>query len=143
MPHIKRALFAELDPLTLYRILQLRSEVFVVEQECAYLDLDGSDTDPTTVHWWAETDDGPTVIAGLRVLQRDESSEIGRVVTSPTHRRHGVGRLLLARALDDCGRPVTIKAQSRVVPWYATFGFAPSGAEYDEDGIPHTPMRLR
>ena len=138
---VRSAALDGVPPDRLYRILQLRSEVFVVEQDCAFLDPDGRDLDPGVIQWWLEDDRGG-VIAALRVLPLAEGWEIGRVVTAAPARKQGHARHLLLAALASCGRPVVINAQSRLVPWYTTFGFGPSGPEFLEDGIAHVPMRL-
>ena len=137
---LHQAAFADLSPSTLYGILQLRSQVFVVEQNCVFLEPDGRDADPTTMHWWA--DQGGAVVSYLRMLRRAGEAELGRVVTAPAVRGQRLAGALVTQALADCGRPVVIKAQSRLVPWYVTFGFVSTGPEFDEDGQPHTPMRL-
>ncbi|MCW2495475.1 GNAT family N-acetyltransferase [Jatrophihabitans sp.] len=132
---------AEIDPVTLYKILRLRSDVFVVEQECVYLDLDGRDLEPSARQVWAEEDD--EVLAGLRLLvDADGSARIGRVVTAPSARGAGHAAALMQRALElSVGVPVVLEAQSHLAGWYARFGFEVSGPDYVEDGIPHTPMR--
>ena len=131
----------ELDPLTLYRILRLRSEVFVVEQECVYLDLDGRDSEPTARHLWIV--DGDEVVATLRLLADPGGVlRIGRVATAPGVRGRGLAADLMTRALELAGRvEVVLEAQSYLAAWYARFGFEVSGADYLEDGIAHTPMR--
>jgi ElaA protein len=139
---VRSAAFADLSPDTLYEVLRLRSEVFVVEQECVFLDLDGRDTEPDAVHLWLASDG--VVIACARVLpDAGGGSSIGRVVTARPHRREGLGTALLTAALALAPRPVAINAQSRLLAWYADFGFAPDGDEFVEDGILHTPMVLR
>lgn len=132
--------FASLPPATAYQLWALRSAVFVVEQDCVYLDLDGRDTEPGTLHLWVE--ESGEVLATLRVLQDGEVLRIGRVATAAGHRGRGwAGRLLVA-ALEPAGdRDVVLDAQSHLVPWYAGHGFAVSGEDFVEDGIPHTPMR--
>jgi len=132
---------AALDPLTLYAILMLRVNVFVVEQECPYPELDGRDAEPSTVHVWAEQDEH--VLATLRLLREaDGSARIGRVATAAAARGQGLAALLVARALELAGPvPVTLEAQSHLADWYARFGFVRHGRDYVEDGIPHTPMR--
>lgn len=135
------ATFGELTPYELYAILRLRIDVFAVEQWCVYQDLDGRDLEPTTRHAWVPSDDG--VLSYLRVLGEPGSEVIGRVVTAPHARGRGLGRLLMDEALERCARPVRIEAQSYLLGWYGTFGFEPCGAEYLEDGIPHTPMVLQ
>jgi ElaA protein len=131
----------ELGAAPLYGILRLRAEVFVVEQDCVYLDPDGRDLEPSTRHLWVEEDGH--VIACLRVLREpDGASSIGRVVTTPAQRSRGLAAALVKQALVDAPRPVRIHAQSYLVDWYGRFGFTPSGAEFLDDGILHTPMVL-
>jgi predicted GNAT family N-acyltransferase len=132
--------FADLTPYRLYDILRLRIDVFAVEQWCVYQDLDGRDQEPETLHGWVECDGA--VASYLRVLGSPGAQVIGRVVTAPGFRGRGFGRLLMTDALARCARPVRIGAQSYLLDWYAAFGFAVSGPEYLEDGIPHTPMAL-
>jgi len=136
------ALGGELPASALYGILRLRSEVFVVEQACVYLDPDGRDLEPSTRHLWIE-DEG-TVVAAARVLREaDGATSVGRVVTAPTHRSRGLAAELVRTAIaTTTSRPVRINAQSHLVDWYAGFGFEVGGDEFVEDGIPHTPMVL-
>lgn len=142
MDRVVEALGGELPAPVLYGILKLRAQVFVVEQACAYLDPDGRDLEPSTRHLWLE-DDAGAVISALRVLAEvDGASSIGRVVTAPSHRCHGLAADLVRAALVDAPRPVRINAQSHLVEWYARFGFSVAGDEFVEDGIPHTPMAL-
>lgn len=139
---MRSAAFADLDPFTLYAILRLRVDVFVVEQACAYPELDGRDTEASARHHWIEEDG--SVVACLRVLtEPDGSTRIGRVATAPHARRRGHAARLLVSALASVPRPVVVHAQSHLASWYATFGFAREGADFLEDGIVHTPMRLR
>ena len=130
----------------LYRILRLRCEVFVVEQACAYLDLDGRDLEMATVHVWADPDPAaPTVAAALRVLSEPgDVRRIGRVATARGWRRQGLAAGLMGRALALCGgAPVVLDAQAQVAGWYEERGFEPTGPAFVEDGIPHVPMRRR
>ena len=138
--HVAR--FAELTPDTLYGILRLRSDVFVVEQECAYPDIDGRDLEPDAWHLWIEADG--EVVAYLRVLEGppDGALRIGRVVTSPTARGQGLAAALVHKALAETMGPVVLDAQSYLVEWYQGLGFTVIGDEYLDDGIPHTPMKL-
>ena len=138
---VHRARFDELSGGTLYRLLQLRSEVFVVEQECVYLDLDGLDTAPDTVHLWLA--DGPQPLSYLRILHVDGVARLGRVCTAPAARGSGLAGVLLTAALAgiDPDLPCELHAQAKVVPFYQRHGFAVCGPEFDEDGIPHVPMR--
>lgn len=137
----------ELDPVTLYRILQLRVDVFVVEQACPYPELDGRDLEPTARWLWA-TADGQ-LVATLRVLfDAERVARIGRVATAAGARSSGVGGRLLNFALAEIagaelGPEITVllDAQSQLQGWYQRFGFVQDGPEYLEDGIAHVPMR--
>jgi ElaA protein len=140
-PVVRWARFADLTPYELYSAIRLRVAVFAVEQWCVYQDLDGRDTEDTTWHGWVPGPGGE-VLSYLRVLGTPGDEVIGRVVTDPAARGQGLGALLMRSALDRCARPVRIGAQSYLLGWYGAFGFVPSGAEYVEDGIPHTPMTL-
>jgi ElaA protein len=138
---VRDATLAELDATTLYRILALRSEVFVVEQNCPYLDADGRDLEPGARQLWIERDGA--VLATLRVLVDDDRTmRIGRVATTKDARGAGLAARLMDRALelaDD--REVVLGAQAYLYEWYARFGFVRDGDDYVEDGIPHVPMR--
>lgn len=126
----------------LHAVLLLRSDVFIVEQACAYPDVDGRDLDPTTIHLWLAAADGE-VASYVRVLAEPGGGHrIGRVVTSPKHRGQALASRLIDGVLEWAERPVVLSAQSHLVGLYARHGFAVDGAEYVEDGIPHTPMRL-
>ena len=137
---VRVAAFAELPADTAYRLWALRSEVFVVEQDCPYLDLDGLDAEPSTRHLWVERGGAP--VATLRLLDEGAHLRIGRVATRAAHRGAGLGAALVDVALALAGeRAVVLDAQSHLVDWYTGFGFEPSGRGFVEDGIPHTPMR--
>ena len=139
---VRDATLTELDPLTLYRILALRSDVFVVEQQCVYQDLDGRDAEPAARQLWLERDG--EVLATLRVLTDDERTlRIGRVATAKSARGAGLAAALMRRALELAdGHDVVLDAQTYLFDWYASFGFVRDGDDYVEDGIPHVPMRL-
>ena len=139
---IQVARFAELSPTVLYGILKLRSDVFVVEQECLYSDIDGRDLEPDALHLWSETEGA--VVAYLRVLNGPPAgaSRIGRVVTAPSARSQGLGAELMHKALAATMGPVVLDAQSYLVDWYRALGFQVVGDEFLDDGIPHVPMRL-
>lgn len=129
----------EVAPRTLYALLQVRSAAFVVEQECAYLDADGRDLEPGCVLWWAERDG--EVLSTLRVLLDGADRVIGRVATAPQARSLGVaGALIEATLAAEPGRTFHLGGQAHLAGWYGRFGFAISGPEYLEDGIPHVPM---
>jgi ElaA protein len=132
----------DIDPAVAYEILRLRSEVFVVEQACVFLDIDGRDLEPSCRQLWLEDGDGH-VVAAARILDEGDHREIGRIVTRPDARGRGLAAELIRHALARSAGPWTMKAQSRLVGYYATFGFEPDGDEFDEDGILHTPLRRR
>jgi len=130
----------ELDARTLYAVLRLRSEVFVVEQACVYLDPDGQDLQAW--HLLGLAEDG-RLLAYARLL---DGPKIGRVLTAPQARGQGQGRALMLEALAECarrwpGQAVSLQAQAYLQGFYASLGFAPVSAVYDEDGIPHIDMR--
>jgi len=140
--HLYDRAFADLDTTTLYALLKLRSDVFVVEQACPYPELDGRDTEPTTRHLWlAEEPAKPQ--SYVRILaEPDGSARIGRVCTAASARGRGLSRRLMEAALTRTGdRPCVLDAQSYLVDFYRSFGFTVVGPEYIEDGIPHVPMR--
>ncbi|HEX6872443.1 MAG TPA: GNAT family N-acetyltransferase [Micromonosporaceae bacterium] len=140
--HVAR--FADLDTATLYALLRLRTDVFVVEQHCPYPELDGRDTENGTRHLWFAASQAPAdPLAYLRLLAEPEGwIRIGRVCTAAKARGGGLSGRLLAAALDMIDADtVVLDAQSHLVGFYARFGFAASGPEYVEDGIAHVPMR--
>jgi ElaA protein len=132
--------FDELDTRTAYAVWQLRADVFVVEQNCVYRDLDGRDDEPGTRH--VVLRDGDELLGYLRVLDDGDHARIGRVVLARAARGRGLADPLMRAALDAIGdRPVVLDAQSPLAGWYASFGFEVTGEEFLEDGIPHVPMR--
>lgn len=134
--------FGSLDGATAYAVWRLRQDVFVVEQECAYPDLDGRDDEPGTQHVLLREDD--ELLGYARVLDDADTWRIGRVVLARRGRGRGLADVLMRAALAVAPeRDVVLDAQSPLVGWYATFGFETDGEEFLEDGIPHTPMRLR
>jgi len=136
---VRVASFRDLDTTTLYAILQLRSDVFVVEQNCPYNDLDGRDLEPGTRHVWLSRDD--EILAYLRILDDGGVERIGRVVTARAARGAGNARRLMDQALTVIGnRPSVLEAQAYLVRFYARYGYQQTGPEYLEDGIPHVPM---
>lgn len=140
---IQHSSFAELDARDLYDILRLRSEIFVVEQDCVFLDLDGRDTEEDAVHLWVR--DGRGVVAAARVLEPGtDRASIGRVVTRVDARSSGIASGLMRAAIDLLDRSgaarIHLGAQAHLSDWYARFGFEVSGPSYDEDGIAHVPM---
>jgi ElaA protein len=138
---------SELSPQQLYAVCAAREAVFVVEQACAYQEMDGLDLAATHLIGWAQSE----VAAYLRILgpgTRFAEPSIGRVLTSKAFRSSGLGRVLMAKALDhlDAKHPdhgVRIGAQARLERFYASFGFAVVSETYMEDGIPHVKMLRR
>lgn len=142
MPEIHTAHLVELPPQTLLGILAVRQDVFVVEQSCAYADIDARDAEAQTVHLWIEDDEG-RVVSTLRLLSDgDRGHRIGRVATLPACRGRRYSGALLQRAIELSGPPIALSAQSYLVEWYARFGFEVCGERWIEDGIEHAPMRL-
>jgi ElaA protein len=143
VPTVRNAATAALDGVTLYRILRLRVDVFIVEQRCPYPDLDGRDLEPAARQLWVES--GAEVAATLRLLaDPDGRWRIGRVATAPGFRGRGLAAALMSEALSlASGADVVLDAQSYLAGWYERFGFVADGPEFVEDGIPHVPMLLR
>lgn len=134
-----KAAIAEMDPVKLYSILRLRVDVFVVEQQAAYAELDGRDIEPTARMYWAEEDGA--VLATLRVLTEPDGARIGRVATASAARGRGLAAELMRRAIaDNAEETIVLDAQQHLEAWYEGFGFARSGEVFVEDGIPHIPM---
>lgn len=129
----------------LYDLLKLRVDVFVVEQECPYPELDGKDRE--ALHLRLLSEDAP--IACARVFAPpDKAGEarIGRVAVSRAHRGKRLGEAVMREVIAICeerfpGHPVALSAQSHLQSFYSAFGFFPTSAEYVEDGIPHVDMR--
>jgi len=142
---IKR--FDELTLDELYNLLQLRNEVFIVEQNCIYKDLDGKDRSA----WHLMAIENDKLIAYTRILPPGVSYNdpaIGRVVTSPSKRRSGIGRELMKRSIEECEKlfgtiSITLSAQVYLKSFYGSFGFIVVGEEYLEDGIPHIKMKRK
>lgn len=140
---LRRQWSADLTPDQLYAVLKLRSDVFVVEQNCVYPELDGRDLEPGTRHFWLEADDLPGPQAYLRLLEEPGGTfRVGRVCTARAARGRGYSRRLMEAVLAEIGQvECVLDAQTYVVDFYASFGFEPQGAEFIEDGIPHLRMR--
>ena len=138
--------FQDLSLEELYAILRLRQEVFIVEQNCPYLDCD--DKDQKSHHLLGKDKDGH-LLAYCRILEKGISyenySSIGRVVTSKLIRGNGEGRTLMNYAIEETLRlypdeKIKISAQTYITPLYESLGFVKVGAEYLEDDIPHIGM---
>ena len=137
--------FAELTVNELYDLLKLRSEVFVVEQKCIFLDLDNNDQKAYHTIGYL----GEEVVATTRLFDKDIMYDgyqsIGRVVGSPRHRGLGIGKALMQYSIQECERlfgkgPIKIGAQLYLKKFYGEQGFEQSGDVYLEDEIDHIPM---
>ncbi len=138
--HVHLAAGPALTARDLHDLLKLRVDVFVVEQACAYPELDGRDLLPDTEHLWIADTDGPRV--ALRILADPEGRRIGRVVTRPDQRGLGLAGRLMEWAHDHVGSITTVlDGQSHLRAFYERLGYAVVGPEFVEDGIPHLPMR--
>jgi ElaA protein len=139
--------FDELSTQELYDIMALRSEIFVVEQDCAYQDLDY--LDQQSLHVLGQQEG--KIIAYTRVvpmgLSYDDYVAIGRVVVDRKHRGQNLGYDIMKAsnelAIENYQQPIKISAQVYVVPFYEKLGYIVVGEEYLEDGIPHTAMILK
>ena len=137
--------FAELTVNELYDLLKLRSEVFVVEQKCIFLDIDNNDQKAFHTIGFL----GEEVVATTRLFDKnimyDGYQSIGRVVTAPKHRGLSIGKALMQYSISECERlfgkgPIKIGAQLYLKKFYNEQGFEQSGDVYIEDEIDHIPM---
>lgn len=136
--------FSELNTTELYEIIKARINVFVVEQDCPYPDLD--DYDQKAIHLWAENNG--EVLAYCRIFDKGikyPETSIGRVVTTEKARGTGLGKQLIKYALEIIENrlgtlEVRISAQDYLLKFYSDFGFQDTGKKYLEDNIPHTEM---
>lgn len=136
--------FGELSAEEVYKILQARTEVFVVEQNCAYQDEDGDDL--KALHLWAE--EQGSLLAYCRLFQRGikyPEASIGRVLTTKEGRGRLLGKQMMSYAVQIIETrfrtpAIRISAQDYLLKFYSEFGFEDTGKKYLEDGIPHTEM---
>ena len=137
--------FNELNANELYSLLRLRSEVFVVEQNCIFLDMDNNDQKAFHTIGFI----GEEVVATTRLFDKnimyDGYQSIGRVVSAPKHRGLGIGKALMQYSIQECERlfgkgPIKIGAQLYLKKFYGEQGFEQSGDVYLEDEIDHIPM---
>ena len=139
--------FDALDAKQLYELLKLRVDVFVVEQVCAYPELDGKDMLADTLHLTGRAQDG-SLAAYARILApgiRFSDISFGRVVVAPLYRKTGQGHALVKKILAEAGRfwpgkDITIGAQTYLQEFYRCHGFVPVSDPYLEDGIAHIDM---
>lgn len=139
--------FYKLSLDELYSIYKLRCEVFIVEQNCPYLDID--DVDKNSYHMFYKNYD--EIIAYLRVIPKNmylNTSSIGRVIVKKEYRGKNIGLILLKEAIKlitdlKLDNTITIHAQTYAIPFYNKVGFKAIGNEFLEDGIPHFTMELK
>lgn len=139
--------FDQLTPRQLQAIYKLRVQIFVVEQNCAYQDVD--DTDLTASHLMGTTADGQLVAYARLMKEPDDQARFGRIVVSAAARGNGNGQALIRAAIAEIQRlwpattQINIQAQHYLDRFYRSFGFKPVSAVYLEDGIPHQDMILK
>ncbi|MGH3451249.1 MAG: GNAT family N-acetyltransferase [Haloechinothrix sp.] len=143
MTEVQSATGADITAPQLYAVLRLRVNGFVVEQACAYPELDGRDLLTTTRHIWLPGSEDGELAGCLRVLEdADGVLRVGRVATSGSARGTGVGARLMEAAIGYIGDAESaLGAQTYAKGFYSRFGYAAEGEEYDEDGIQHITMR--
>jgi ElaA protein len=146
MCYFKCKPFSELTTDELYELMALRQEVFVVEQNCPYLDADGKDQQAWHLMGF---DKNEKLIAYARIAPQGVFYEnyvsIGRIVTSPSVRGKGIGKKLMVACFEAIeklfkNQPVKISAQYYLIRFYESFGFETIGEQYLEDDIPHIAM---
>ena len=136
--------FHELDNNTLHNIFLLRSEVFVVEQECVYQDIDGKDVN--SIHIIGKKQE--EIIAYSRIMNlNNEFCSIGRVLVKKELRKKGIGLKLMKKSIEKAKKlynkkKIKISAQEYLKNFYTDIGFKHTGKSYLEDGIPHIEMTL-
>jgi ElaA protein len=141
--------FDDLTTAEVYAMLAARSEVFVIEQNCLYGDIDGLDIQAWHLFALGPHEGRPKLAGYLRVLLPDDSDadiRIGRVLTTANFRGMGLGNQLLERAVGHIakqwpGVPMRLHAQAHLQAFYGAFGFKPVSDVHEEDGIPHVWMR--
>ncbi|MBB3591170.1 ElaA protein [Rhizobium sp. BK529] len=134
----------ELSARELYDLLRMRVDVFVVEQNCPYPELDGKDIDALHLRLM----DGDELIGSTRLLKPysvEHPVKIGRVVVSPAHRGKRLGEALMKESIAACEKffpanSIALSAQAHLRRFYESFGFVKTSEEYLEDGIPHIDM---
>ncbi len=138
--------FDELNTKQLYELLKLRQDVFIIEQQCIYPELDGEDYN----HWHLLATETETVAGYLRIIPADFHSSgcvaIGRVVTRASFRGQGLASKMMQQALEFCqnqfpGQLLFLSAQQQLLDFYKGFGFSAVSDVYLEDGIPHVDMK--
>jgi ElaA protein len=141
---VHRSWAADLDAPTLYALLRLRVDVFVVEQACAYAELDGRDLEPRARHYWLGGSGDPEPVLGcVRLLKEPGGGyRIGRLCLAPRVRGRGLARRLMDAVMAEVGGGACVAdAQSPLVDFYERYGFVAEGEPFDWDGVTHVRMR--
>jgi ElaA protein len=138
--------FGDLTPALLYEVLRFRQAIFVVEQHCAYPDLDG--LDQRAQHLLLRADGELAGCLRLIPFPDEARVKIGRVAVTLSERRRGFARLLMIEALARCRRDypdcaVALTGQTYLAPFYESLGFAVTSEPYDDYGLSHVDMKLR
>lgn len=137
--------FEELTTQELYKIIRARVEVFVIEQDTPYQDLDNYDQ--KALHIWAEQDG--ELLAYCRIFDKGikySETSIGRALTTANARKKGLGKELISIAIENIEKlfktsEIRISAQDYLIKFYSDFGFIDTGKKYLEDNLPHTEMK--
>lgn len=137
--------FDELTKQELYELLRARHVVFIIEQDCNYLDLDRIDY--TAYHMY-DVDESGSICCYARIYEDEVESHIGRVLTPSSHRRKGYGIKLMHEAIAQCKsiygtKDIVISAQEYLLAFYGGLGFVVEGERYFEDNLPHFKMRIQ
>lgn len=139
--------YDDLSKKELYEMMVLRQQVFIVEQDCPYLDADGKDLNAYHLLGYLDNE----LVCYTRLLDKKISynsyCSIGRVVNASSIRGNGMGKELMQKSIASCRElfpniPIKISAQSYLEGFYKSLGFVPTGEEYLEDNIPHMGMVL-
>lgn len=145
MPDIFIQTFSELTPALLYDILKLRQDVFIIEQNCPYEDLDNLDQDALHLVLY----ENKRLVACCRILSshpKHGSPSAGRFVVHPEKRGKGCGKMMIMEALrilkSQGQQHAVIEAQEHLEQYYSTYGFRKASEVYDADGIPHIKMKI-
>ncbi len=154
--HWQLSPFNQLSSEQLYSLIKRRIDIFVVEQQCAYAELDNKDLHPQTLHLLAYEPAKPPAeqaepVAYARLLAPGvsyDSASIGRILVAHNYRGSQLSQQLLNRAITHCRQQwptnaITIGAQAALQRFYQDFGFEPTSSIYDEDGIDHIDMSYR
>lgn len=133
----------DMSPLEIFNMFKLRVDVFIVEQNCAYPEID--DVDKNCVH--LQIKDGEHLAAYCRIINEGDTARIGRVIVHPSYRSQQLGRKLMNVAIKeiklvDQYKWIELSAQSHLQNFYSSFGFSAISDEYVEDNIPHIDMKM-